>query len=310
MEIERLNSLEVQLFQEAEPALQGVSETLGGLESRMGEIGKRLESVRQAQAAAPQALSAATRAVAEAARFQGDKLSGGTAQRLEEARRRLLQGQELAEAGGFLAALAALNQAREMALAAQRNALAEVREVDRLQAQVDGAAHRCRRLVNDSLLAIAALPPRQQSGNLAYRGSQLRQALTAAEKARLAVASAPNREQRVEALNKALAAFQGLERLAEDTRRQVAAMERQTRQRSALFPSVPAPRQSPRQPGSPSTPSRPSATSKRPSRASRPSGRAPSIGSSSRGSSLGSSRRSPSTGSSHRSGSMGGSRRR
>ncbi len=310
-EAERLNGMEAQQFDRAGKLLVQAGKALEDLQAALTGVVQRLTAVREAEASSRRTLDATAgelAAVVGLLRSEGDKLTPEVRTRATEAERRLAEGRRLLQAGDFLAAMAALSAAAEAATTARRQASREVEEIASLRAQLDRAARRSRGNVEEALRRAGALPPGLLTAAVSAKSRQLREGLTMAERARMATEGASGRGALVESLRAGIAAFEAVDRLADQIRRDADTAIREEQRRRMMTPPMGTRRIfSGRDWSPPSGGSRPSGGG---GGGFGSSGRSSSMGSSRRSGSLGSSGRSSSGGSSGRSGSMGGSRRR
>ncbi|MHB0878573.1 MAG: hypothetical protein ACYC5O_21250 [Anaerolineae bacterium] len=303
---ERLNTMTLQRFDQAEALLAQAAADAVRAERLLAAVPARLAEVRSAEATAGEAARQAGLEIARTIEFHGRedaKIGPEVEAQLQQAQGQMTQAQRLLQAGELLAATSLLAGARKLAADAQAAANAQVRQANEVQAAVSQAATDASRRVNHIIATAQALPSAVQEADTRAAVQQAAASLAQAQQSWAAAATLED-ARLVGGLQAALTAYQRVARAADEAGR-LLSRDRQREERRLAPPPIFMDFGGPW--GGSGRPRRPgggwsggSSSSSRPS----------SSGTSHRPSSFGSSSRPSSGGGSRRSGSMGGSRRR
>ncbi|NPV06779.1 MAG: hypothetical protein HPY83_02305 [Anaerolineae bacterium] len=306
-QVPALNDMARQEFDRARELLQATAAVLEQVEGDARQVVETLERVRRAERDTAETLERASRELSAAAglwRSEPAAVAPEVGVRLTEAERRLAEGRNLAQAGSFLAAVSALSAALDMASQARIRADRDISEVVGLRRELERAAQDARRRVEEAARAARNVPGGPLAATAGAQANRLRDALTQAERARLAATQARDREALLRAHREAVSRFRELESLAERTQRDIEEVLWRERQRHVMFPPLsggprprgpswpgPSGRSSPSHPGSSGPSSRPGSGGSRRPGGFGGSGRPGGMGGSSRPGGMGPSRR-------------------
>jgi hypothetical protein len=205
----RLNSIEEQKLMEAEELLVQASSDLTEADQQFQAVVNRLAEVRAAEKEVEDALDQAEADFTKAKTLRDEedvKIGPEVDRQIEQAREQLAEAQKLTQARNFIAAIAAQAAARKLATAAYKSASEQVKEINRLQEEVEKTAQKARSRVKRSrveLKELVAAARSKDTGDLVARASD---ALSKAEKAHTSSTSLEDRAL-AEALREAVAAY-------------------------------------------------------------------------------------------------------
>jgi DNA repair exonuclease SbcCD ATPase subunit len=209
-QIERLNDLEEQKLIEAEDALAQAEGDLADSKLQLQAIVNRLAEVQAAEKEIEEGLRQAEADFEKAKTLRDEedvKISAEVDQQIEEARERLSEGQKLAQARNFVAAIAAQAAARKLATAAYKSASEQVEEINALQEEVEQAAQKARSRVERGRTELGELLAAARSKNTDDLVAEASDVLSKAEKALTSSASLEDRAL-AKALRSAVDAYQ------------------------------------------------------------------------------------------------------
>ncbi len=222
-QIEHLNSLEEQKFDEAEQILTQAAADLAQAEQQLQAAVNRLAEVQAAEAHIQEALrlTEADLAKAEALRDQEDvKIGPEVDQQIEKARRQLAKARQLMEAREFIGATDAQSEARQLATAAYAAASKQVKEINDLQAELEKTAKGVAGKVSQCKTKAKALPAAAKTAKTNQLVQQLADGFSKAKQAR----AATGLEDRAlaKALRAAIAAYDKVSQQADQALEQIA----------------------------------------------------------------------------------------
>ncbi len=208
--IERLNSLEEQKLIEAEEALAQAEGDLAETKLQLQAVVNRLAEVQAAEKEIEEGLRQAEADLAKAKELRDAedvKIGPEVDQQIEEAHERLSDGQKMAHARNFIAAIAAQAAARKLATAAYKSASEQVEEINALQEEVEQAAQKARSRVERGRAELGELLVAARSKNTGDLVAEASDVLSKAEKALTSSASLEDRAL-AKALRSAIDAYQ------------------------------------------------------------------------------------------------------
>ncbi len=224
-QIEHLNSLEEQKFDEAEHELTQAAADLAQAEQQFQAVVNRLAEVQAAEAHIQEALrlTEADLAKAEALRDREDvKIGPEVDKQIEKARRQLAKAQRLMEARHFIAATEAQSEARQLATAAYTAASEQVKEINALQKELEAAAKSVAAQVGQCKTKAKALPAAARTAKTSKLVQQAADGLSAAKQAYAAAGGLEDRAL-AKALRAAIAAYSKAGQQANQALQQIAA---------------------------------------------------------------------------------------
>ncbi len=211
-QIERLNSLEVQDFAAAGRMLAQAATDLERVEACLDSVIHRLEQVRAAEAKIEQSLQLAEEAINKAQDYrdrQDAKVGPDVDRQILDARARLEEARRLAAERAFLDAMAAQGEARQLAQAAYKAANEQVKEIDRLQKELQQVARRASSRLKSCRDERDSLPTTARSEEIGKLIRKATQDLAAAASKRAALSDLQDREL-AKALQAGIAAYRAV----------------------------------------------------------------------------------------------------